>query len=213
MTINRRKELISADPNQPQTNSETNSETRHLDLNISICLIWFPYLLYADYNCWQRSKASTENKLTLHRVLPDPACWRSQYKAVIMGKLQWWTASTVIPWQFHLPNSHSCLRRVNIVFIWLPQLHQFSTIATCTGTCLSALRTPPMMCIVEPIQQHGSYWPCVTVLAIVAPTNSDTGDHERAEIDTVKSYFVSVLPSSIDDPFLYDVDTANFRMK
>jgi len=51
MTINRRKELISADPNQPQTNSETNSETRHLDLNISICLIWFPYLLYADYNC------------------------------------------------------------------------------------------------------------------------------------------------------------------
>jgi len=115
MTINRRKELISADPNQPQTNSETNSETRHLDLNISICLIWFPYLLYADYNCWQRSTASTENKLTLHRVLPDPACWRSQYKAVIMGKLQWWTASTVIPWQFHLPNSHSCLRRVNIV--------------------------------------------------------------------------------------------------
>jgi len=54
---------------------------------------------------------------------------------------------------------------------------------------------------------------CNCVLAIVAPTNSDTGDHERAEIDTVKSHFVSVLPSSIDDPFLYDVDTANFRMK
>jgi len=51
------------------------------------------------------------------------------------------------------------------------------------------------------------------VLAIVAPTNLDTGGHERAKIDTVKSYVVSVPPSSVDDPFLYDVDTANFGMK
>jgi len=54
---------------------------------------------------------------------------------------------------------------------------------------------------------------CNCVLAIITPTILDTGSHEWVKIDTAKGYVVSVLPSSVDDPFLDDVDTANFGMK